>query len=84
MWRLPRRCETVRDIRRRHEDWILTDGRFVDCENWRKETKLDETLPTWEYPEKEEVFKWYPQYYHKTDKVFLNHPHTSLETHPGS
>lgn len=43
--------------------------RFVDCEKWRKETKLDEILPTWDYPEKAEIFKYYPQYYHKTDKV---------------
>lgn len=42
---------------------------FVDCEKWRKEIKLDEILPNWDYPEKEEMFKYYPQYYHKTDKV---------------
>jgi hypothetical protein len=28
-------------------------------------------LPNWEYPEKEQVFKYYPQYYHGTDKVDL-------------
>lgn len=44
-------------------------NRFVDTEAWRKETQLDETVPTWEYPEKEQIFKFYPQYYHKTDKV---------------
>lgn len=43
--------------------------RFVNAEKWRKDTKLDELLPTWEYPEKEAIFKYYPQYYHKTDKV---------------
>lgn len=43
--------------------------RFIECEKWREEIKLDETVPTWEYPEKEEMFKYYPQYYHKTDKV---------------
>lgn len=48
---------------------ILTMARFVDCEKWREEIKLDDTVPTWEYPEKEEMFKYYPQYYHKTDKV---------------
>lgn len=50
--------------------------RFVDCETWRKETKLDEVVPNWEYPEKEQVFKYYPQYYHKTDKVRLAYPPT--------
>lgn len=49
----------------------MTDSRFVECEKWRKETKLDEELPNWDYPEKKEVFKYYPQYYHKTDKVRL-------------
>lgn len=43
--------------------------RFVGAEKWRKDTKLDEILPTWDYPEKEAVMKFYPQYYHKTDKV---------------
>jgi hypothetical protein len=43
--------------------------RFVECEKWRADTKLDETVPIWEYPEREALFKYYPQYYHKTDKV---------------
>lgn len=42
---------------------------FVDTEKWREETHLDEILPNWDYPEKEQMFKYYPQYYHKTDKV---------------
>jgi hypothetical protein len=44
-------------------------ARFIDCENWRIEVKLDELVPNWDYPEKEELFHYYPQYYHKTDKV---------------
>lgn len=51
------------------EGWVLTDFRFIDCEKWRKSTKLDEELPNWDYPEKAEIFKYYPQYYHKTDRV---------------
>jgi len=45
--------------------------RFVDCEKWRKEFGggVDQLLQTFEYKEKTEVFKYYPQYYHKTDKV---------------
>jgi len=31
-------------------------------------------VPTWDYTEKEEVTKYYPQYYHKTDKVSLPPP----------
>mgnify|MGYP001340588762 FL=1 len=57
---------------------LIAMCRFIDCEKWREETKLDETVPNWEYPEKEEIFKYYPQYYHKTDKVrthkIIGHP----------
>lgn len=65
---MPRRCENK--SRRSGRGSALTDNRFVDCEEWRKSTNLDDTVPTWEYPEKEQMFKFYPQYYHKTDKVW--------------
>ncbi|ETS85252.1 Sec14 cytosolic factor [Pestalotiopsis fici W106-1] len=58
----------LRFLRARKFDVNLSKKMFVDCEKWRADTKLDETVPTWEYPEKEELFKFYPQYYHKTDK----------------
>lgn len=47
----------------------LTGNRFIDCEKWRKETNLDELVKTFDYVEKPQVFAYYPQYYHKTDKV---------------
>jgi len=43
--------------------------RFVDCEKWRKETDLDNLTRNFDYHEKPQVFEYYPQYYHKTDKV---------------
>lgn len=46
--------------------------RFVDCENWRKsfgEVGVDELVRTFDYKEKPQVFEYYPQYYHKTDKA---------------
>lgn len=43
--------------------------RFVNCEEWRKKFGTDDLPRTFEYPEKPDVFKFYPQYYHKTDKV---------------
>ncbi|KAK8030687.1 Sec14 cytosolic factor [Apiospora arundinis] len=58
----------LRFLRARKFDVNLSKKMFVDCEAWRKETKLDETVPIWDYPEKEALFKYYPQYYHKTDK----------------
>lgn len=44
--------------------------RFVECETWRKEFGLDDLVRNFDYKEKAEVFKYYPQYYHKTDKVW--------------
>ncbi|ORY67209.1 phosphatidylinositol-phosphatidylcholine transfer protein [Pseudomassariella vexata] len=58
----------LRFLRARKFDVNLAKKMFVDCEKWRKDTNLDETVPTWDYPEKVELFKYYPQYYHKTDK----------------
>ncbi|VUC29833.1 unnamed protein product [Clonostachys rosea] len=58
----------LRFLRARKFDVNLAKQMFVDCEKWRKESKLDETLPTWDYPEKPEVAKYYKQFYHKTDK----------------
>lgn len=55
--------------RESYTDPVSVGSRFVDCEKWRADTKLDETVPIWEYPEKGQIFKYYPQYYHKTDKV---------------
>ena len=55
---------------------LETDGtktpRFVDSEKWRTEfggCGIEELVRTFDYKEKPEVFKYYPQYYHKTDKV---------------
>ena len=42
---------------------------FVSCEKWRKEFGVDELVRTFKFTEKEAVSKYYPQYYHKTDKV---------------
>ena len=49
--------------------WLTYWLRFVDCEKWRKEIKLDELVPVWDYPEKTDISKYYKQFYHKTDKV---------------
>lgn len=59
--------------------------RFVDTEKWRKTIlyagqplkidgqtiELDEEIGKWDKDGsfKKKVSKWYPQYYHKTDKV---------------
>lgn len=33
---------------------------------------MEELVRTFDYKERPEVFKYYPQYYHKTDKVRLS------------
>ena len=49
---------------------IADQYRFVDCEKWRAEFGggLDKLVPNFDYKEKTQIFKYYPQYYHKTDK----------------
>jgi hypothetical protein len=49
--------------------------RFIECEKWRKEFGTDELVKTFEYTEKPQVFQYYPQYYHKTDKVSVSQSH---------
>lgn len=41
----------------------------MDCEKWRKEFQLDDKVRNFDYKEKAQMFEYYPQYYHKTDKV---------------
>ena len=42
---------------------------FTDCEKWRKDFGVDEISRTFKFDEKPLVSAYYPQYYHKTDKV---------------
>jgi hypothetical protein len=42
---------------------------FSECEKWRVEFGVEELKRTFVFEEKEEVWRYYPQYYHKTDKV---------------
>ncbi|KAI5820861.1 CRAL-TRIO domain-containing protein [Pyronema omphalodes] len=42
--------------------------KFVEVEKWRKEFEVDKLVAEFEYTEKDKVFEYYPQYYHKTDK----------------
>ena len=47
-------------------------GRFIDSEKWGASyagVGVEELVRTFDYKEKAQVFEYYPQYYHKTDKV---------------
>jgi hypothetical protein len=73
MWPLQRRCTLARPL----PSFALAEtDRFVDCEKWRKEFNLDYLVRHFDYTEKQQVFQYYPQYYHKTDKVRMP-PHRS-------
>lgn len=43
----------------------------MDNEQWRSGFNggVDNLVRTFDYKERPQVFKYYPQYYHKTDKV---------------
>lgn len=58
----------LRFLRARKFNVEAAKNMFIECEKWRKEFGTDEICRTFEYHEKAEVFKFYPQYYHKTDK----------------
>jgi hypothetical protein len=64
---------TTEDKWDEHTENIDTDRRwyrFIDCEKWRSTFGggLDNLVPNFDYQEKPQVFAYYPQYYHKTDK----------------
>ncbi|CAN8096800.1 unnamed protein product [Discula destructiva] len=67
----------LRFLRARSFDLDASKKMWVETEQWRKDFKLDAIIPTWEFPEKNEVFKYYAQYYHQTDKdgrpVYIEH-----------
>ncbi|RAK99830.1 SEC14 family lipid-binding protein [Aspergillus ibericus CBS 121593] len=58
----------LRFLRARKFDVAAAKTMFVECEKWRKDFGTDELARTFEYNEKAQVFQYYPQYYHKTDK----------------
>ncbi|KAK5135151.1 hypothetical protein LTR08_005537 [Meristemomyces frigidus] len=61
----------LRFLRARKFDVQLAKKMFEDSEKWRKDFGggVDSHLiQTFEYKEKPQVFAYYPQYYHKTDK----------------
>ncbi|KAI0043169.1 hypothetical protein FA95DRAFT_1499003 [Auriscalpium vulgare] len=41
---------------------------LLDAEQWRKDFGVDDIVKNFDFTEKAEVDKYYPQYYHKTDK----------------
>ncbi|KAH9041823.1 CRAL-TRIO domain-containing protein [Lactarius hengduanensis] len=58
----------LRFLRARKFDVPKAKVMLLATEQWRKDEKIDELVQTFEFKEREEVIKYYPQYYHKNDK----------------
>ncbi|KAG9096984.1 cytosolic factor, phosphatidylinositol/phosphatidylcholine transfer protein [Ceratobasidium sp. 370] len=58
----------LRFLRARKFDLPRAKEMFINCENWRKEFGVDDIVKNFDFKEKAEVDKYYPQYYHKMDK----------------
>ncbi|EJD35458.1 hypothetical protein AURDEDRAFT_117386 [Auricularia subglabra TFB-10046 SS5] len=59
----------LRFLRARKFDIVAAKTMIIAYEKWRKEFGVDEMKKNgFEFPEHEEVNKYYPQYYHKMDK----------------
>ncbi|KAG6849748.1 hypothetical protein H0H93_005546 [Arthromyces matolae] len=58
----------LRFLRARKFDLVKSKEMLKAAEEWRKEEGVNDILETFDFKEKREVDKWYPQYYHKTDK----------------
>ncbi|TFK64705.1 hypothetical protein BDN72DRAFT_825273 [Pluteus cervinus] len=58
----------LRFLRARKFDLVASKTMLLNAEQWRKEFGVDELIKNFDYPEQKDVDKYYPQYYHKTDK----------------
>ncbi|KAG8995781.1 cytosolic factor, phosphatidylinositol/phosphatidylcholine transfer protein [Tulasnella sp. JGI-2019a] len=67
----------LRFLRARKFDLEKAKLMIIEQEKWRKEFGTDGLAKHFDFPEKEQVNKYYPQYYHKTDKdgrpVYIEH-----------
>jgi len=55
---------------------------LLDAEQWRVTFGVDDVVKNFDFKEKAEVNLYYPQYYHKTDKVGHLLPSVSYLKHP--
>ncbi|TFL05619.1 CRAL-TRIO domain-containing protein [Pterulicium gracile] len=58
----------LRFLRARKFDVPLAKKMLLDYEQWRIDFGVDDIIHNFNYSEQKEVDKYYPQYYHKTDK----------------
>ncbi|KAF8075950.1 CRAL-TRIO domain-containing protein [Lyophyllum atratum] len=58
----------LRFLRARKFDLAKAKEMLIAAEQWRKDYGVDDIIKNFDFKEKKEVDKYYPQYYHKTDK----------------
>ncbi|KAH9483135.1 Sec14 cytosolic factor [Psilocybe cubensis] len=58
----------LRFLRARKFDLVKAKEMLLAAEQWRKEFGVDDIIKNFDFKEKAEVDKYYPQYYHKNDK----------------
>jgi hypothetical protein len=58
----------LRFLRARKFDLVRTKAMLLDAEKWRQEFGVDDLIKNFDFKEKAEVNKYYPQYYHKNDQ----------------
>lgn len=56
-------------MRARKFDLVKSKEMLLAAEKWRKEFGVEDIVKNFDFKEKAEVNKYYPQYYHKMDKV---------------
>ncbi|KAJ7056580.1 CRAL-TRIO domain-containing protein [Mycena amicta] len=71
----------LRFLRARKFDVPKTKEMFIANEKWRKEFNVDDIVNNFSFGELAEVDKYYPQYYHKSDKVGLTTARPTMLSH---
>lgn len=70
-WFVPERmgdAMLLRFLRARRFDVAKAKEMLKNAEQWRKDFGVDDIVENFDFKEKAEVDKYYPQFYHKTDK----------------
>ncbi|GAA6012655.1 hypothetical protein JCM10207_009070 [Rhodosporidiobolus poonsookiae] len=58
----------LRFLRARKFDLPKAKEMWINTQKWKASFRVDELYETFDYKEKEQVAKFYPRFYHKTDK----------------
>ena len=67
-----------RFLRARKFDLPKAKEMLLNAEQWRIDFKVDEIVQNFEFKEKAEVDKYYPQFYHNTDRVCFLDPKKNI------